>query len=45
MVRYLNALTATGLLAVAACQTAPEPHAGFLTSYEGLERKSGTIRA
>lgn len=45
MARYLNALAATGLLAAAACQTAPEPHAGFLTSYEGLDRKSGTIRA
>lgn len=45
MVRYFHALTATGLLAVAACQTAPEPHAGFLSSYDGLDRKSGTIRA
>lgn len=32
-------------LSLAACQTAPAPDAGFLTSYEGLTKREDTIRA
>lgn len=32
-------------LGLAACQTAPAPNAGFLTSYEGLTAREDTIRA
>lgn len=31
--------------AAAACATAPEPHSGFLSSYEGLQTRSDTVRA
>lgn len=38
------ALPIAGAAALTACQTAPVADAGFLSSYEGLETKAGTLR-
>ncbi len=38
------ALLIAGVVSLAACQTAPVADAGFLSSYEGLETKTGTLR-
>ena len=38
------ALPIAGAVSLAACQTAPVADAGFLSSYEGLETKAGTLR-
>jgi hypothetical protein len=38
------ALLMAGAVSVAACQTAPVADAGFLSSYEGLATRSGTLR-
>lgn len=38
------ALLSAGAVSLAACQTAPAPDAGFLSSYDGLETKAGTLR-
>ena len=38
------ALLIAGATALGACQTAPAANAGFLSSYDGLETKEGTLR-
>lgn len=38
------ALLTAGAVSLAACQTAPVPDAGFLSSYDGLETREGTLR-
>lgn len=38
------ALLIAGAVSLGACQTAPVADAGFLSSYEGLETKTGTLR-
>ena len=38
------ALMGAGAASLAACQTAPVADAGFLSSYEGLQTKPGTLR-
>ncbi len=35
---------AASAFALAACQTAPEANSGFLSTYDGLETKDGTLR-
>ncbi len=47
MIRFMTrrlALLTAGAAALAACQTAPVADAGFLSSYEGLETRAGTLR-
>jgi hypothetical protein len=39
-----GAVSLAGALVLAACQTAPQANSGFLSSYDGLETKSGTLR-
>ena len=43
--RIVSTATALGLLALGACQTAPEAHSGFLHSYEGLAPPGQSLRA
>lgn len=43
--RIVSSATALGLLALGACQTAPEAHSGFLQSYEGLAPPGQSLRA
>ncbi|MDY6924661.1 MAG: DUF3313 family protein [Pseudomonadota bacterium] len=38
------ALLIAGAVSLGACQTAPAANAGFLSTYEGLETKEGTLR-
>jgi hypothetical protein len=41
----MHPIAVLGLLGLAACQTAPRAEADFLTRYEGLTQRDGTIRA
>lgn len=43
--RMFSTATALGLLALGACQTAPEAQSGFLQSYEGLAPPGQSLRA
>lgn len=43
--RSFSILAAAGLLALGACQTAPETRSGFLQSYEGLAAPGQSLRA
>lgn len=45
MTRPFSLLAATGLLALGACQTAPEARSGFLQSYAGLAAPGQSLRA
>ncbi|WP_339872820.1 DUF3313 family protein [uncultured Brevundimonas sp.] len=45
MPRILSLLAATGLIALGACQTAPEAQSGFLQSYAGLAAPGQSLRA
>lgn len=45
MTRTFFLLTATSLIALGACQTAPERPSGFLQSYEGLAAPGQSLRA
>lgn len=45
MTRTLSLLAATGLIALGACQTAPEGQSGFLQSYAGLAAPGQSLRA
>jgi len=45
MTRTLSIAAASGLLALGACQTAPETQSGFLQSYEGLVAPGQSLRA
>lgn len=45
MTRTFSLLAATGLLALGACQTAPEARSGFLQSYDGLAAPGQSLRA
>ncbi len=42
---YFSLLAATSLIALGACQTAPERPSGFLQSYEGLAAPGQSLRA
>lgn len=47
MIRSLSSravLLIAGAASLSACQTAPAPNAGFLSSYDRLETKEGTLR-
>ncbi|WP_339914522.1 DUF3313 family protein [uncultured Brevundimonas sp.] len=45
MTRTFSLLAATGLIALGACQTAPEAQSGFLQSYAGLAVPGQSLRA
>ena len=42
---FARLMAGSALIGAAACQTAPAPNAGFLTSYDGLVQRSDTLRA